>query len=332
MCCEMESGMRSAGFAARRPAKACATLAALALSIAACKGSNQPASPTAPTSPPLSYLSLFPERQAAVVGGDLIVTVTARDTAGAEVGGVVPVYTSSNPALVELHPDGRVRFRGVGTITLYATAGGQTAQTIVHIGSDTYDLAQGPPRVLSANYIDLSKIGRVSRFRSAIGHHYAFNGEPCRSMKHYFEPKKAIDWRSVEIYAPATGTITGPGDPMGFRPRDLPALSLKLFHVAADPGIVRGTWVEAGQRIGHHAYAGTMSDIAMSIGALEEGRLLSYFETMTDAVFAEYQARGVPSRQAAIITREERDADPVPCENQSAFTAPGTIPNWLVLN
>ena len=53
---------------------------------------------------------------------------------------------------------------------------------------------------------------------------------------------------------------------------------------------------------------------------------------MTDAVFAEYRARGVASRDAAIITRNERDADQVPCTGESQFTVQGKLPNWLVLN
>jgi len=64
----------------------------------------------------------------------------------------------------------------------------------------------------------------------------------------------------------------------------------------------------------------------------EGGDLISYFEVMTDEVFALYQARGVASREAAIITKEERDADPVPCVGEEQFTVHGTIPDWLVLN
>lgn len=65
---------------------------------------------------------------------------------------------------------------------------------------------------------------------------------------------------------------------------------------------------------------------------MEDGGQLSYFETMTDEVFAEYQARGIVSRESAIITKEERDADPVPCVAQMQFTDEGTIENWLYLN
>jgi hypothetical protein len=49
-------------------------------------------------------------------------------------------------------------------------------------------------------------------------------------------------------------------------------------------------------------------------------------------VFALYQARGITSRGAAIITEAERDADPVPCVGEQQFTVHGTIPDWLDLN
>jgi hypothetical protein len=77
---------------------------------------------------------------------------------------------------------------------------------------------------------------------------------------------------------------------------------------------------------------GMGSDIAMSIGPKEGGTLISYFEAMTDSLFALYQARGVASRAAAIITEAERDADPVPCVGEQPFTVHGTLPDWLALN
>jgi hypothetical protein len=53
---------------------------------------------------------------------------------------------------------------------------------------------------------------------------------------------------------------------------------------------------------------------------------------MTDEVFAEYQARGIATRADAIISKEERDADPVPCVGENQFTVHGTLPEWMVLN
>ncbi len=294
-----------------------------------------------PSSPGLSHLALFPEQQVAAVGDDLILTVTARDPAGVDVPGVVPTYTSTNPGVVLADPGGRLIAAGAGTATIHASAGGQSAQATAHVGSASYDAgALGPPRVLNANYIDLSRIQRISRFRSTVGHSYTNDtgDETCRSMKHYYQPRlPTADWTTVDIYAPASGTIRGirvdgGGYQISMRPRDLPALTILLFHVNPNPGLVRGTWVEAGAHIGRHASSTTMSDIAVIIGNKEGGTLLSHFETMTEAVFGEYQARGVPSREAAIITRAERDADPVPCVGEQQFTVHGTLPDWLDLN
>jgi hypothetical protein len=313
-------------------------LASLGFALFGC-GGGDPAGSSSPPIPPLSHLSLFPAERVTVVGDTITFAVTARDLAGADLPNVVPQYSSSTPGVVSIQPDGRIVASGVGTATVRASGGGQTAEAVVHVGSATYDLAAlGPPRVLDANYIDLSKVERVSRFRSAIGHSYVDgSGETCRSMKHYFQPKLSVDWTAVEVYAPATGTIwtiatDGWGYRVMLRPRDLPALNVAIFHVNPDPGIVKGTWVIAGDRIGRHASSSTMSDIATDFGGKETGTLLSYFQTMTDSVFAQYQARGVPSREAAIITKDERDADPVPCVGEQQFPGQGTLPNWVVLN
>jgi hypothetical protein len=316
------------------------SLGAIALACGGSGGAANGPGPSTSPSPTLTQLTLFPARLVAVVGETITLRVTARDSAGAEVSNVSPEYSSANPGVVRVEPGGRLVASGAGTATVRATAGGQTAESVIHIGSATYDLASlGPPRVLTASYIDLSAISRISRFRSAIGHSYTdSSGETCRSMKHYFQPKSSVDWTTVAIYAPASGTIwqIAPDGDFGsrivLRPRDQAALEVTLFHVTLDPGIVANGWVEAGDRIGRHASSGTMSDIAAGIGPRQTGTLVSYFQVMTDAVFAQYQSRGIPSREAAIITRLERDADAVPCSGESPFPVQGTLPNWLVLN
>lgn len=320
----------------QRSMRSLALLGAVAL-LASCGGGSG-GTPEPPT-PPLSFLALFPHEVVIEVGGHVTLKVIARDLSGAEVPAVVPQYSSSAPQVVRVEPDGRIVGLAIGTATVSASAGGQSTQTTVHVGAASYDLATlGPPQVLTANYIDLSKIERISRFRSAIGHSYTDGSETCRSMKHYFQPKLTVNWTGVEIFAPVTGTVWllasdgGMGFRVMLRPRDLAALQIALFHVNLDPGIVVNSWVQAGERIGTHASSRTMSDIAMSIGPKEGGTLISYFETMTDEVFAHYQARGVASRQAAIITKEERDNDPVPCVGEQQFTEHGTLPNWLNLS
>jgi hypothetical protein len=317
-----------------------AGLACLALFSVACGGSDGADTGPTNTGPELSYLSLFPESFAGVVGSHIILQATARDLAGTDVPDPELTYTVSDSNVARLESGGIVVALEAGTATVTASAGGQAAEMTIYVGDSTYDLeALGPPRVLSANYIDLSKIGRVSRFRSTAGHSYVdASGETCRSMKHYFEPKAGVDWTTVDVYAPTSGTIfhIAPDGIAGYRvliaPRDLPVMDVQIFHVNLDPGIVLNSWVEAGDHLGTHASSATTSDIATSIGGKELGTLLSYFEVMTDAVFAEFQARGIAARQDAIITKEERDADPVPCTDEEQFTVHGTLPDWLELN
>jgi hypothetical protein len=45
---------------------------------------------------------------------------------------------------------------------------------------------------------------------------------------------------------------------------------------------------------------------------------------------AGYAARGVLSREAAIISQAERDASPLTCTGE-AFSGPGALPNWVHL-
>lgn len=315
-------------------------LAPLGLLLIACGGSDATTPSPVGGNPSLSRLELFPSQRVAVVGEAITLRVIARDLGGQELSNVAPQYTSTNPGVVRIDPGGAIQAAGVGSATVRASAGGQSAESVIHVGSATYNLAGlGAPRVLNANYIDLSKIERISRFRSTVGHSYVdASGETCRSMKHYYQPRLFVDWTMVDVYAPASGTIwlIAPDGAVGsrimLRPRDLPALEVAIFHVALDPAIVKDVWVEAGSPIGRHASRSTMSDIATGFGGKEQGMLVSYFETMSDSVFAQYQARGVLSREAAIITRAERDSDPVPCVGEQQFIVQGKLPDWLALN
>jgi hypothetical protein len=312
-----------------------AMLTVLAVLATACGGSD----PAGPVGPPLSELRLFPDRRAAIVGEAITLTVSARDVSGNVATGVVPRFTSSNPDVVFIEPSGRPVARGAGTAVVRAAAGGKTAESTIYVGAATYDFAtRGPPKVVMANYIDVSKIERISRFRSTVGHSYTDGSETCRSMKHYFQPRSTLNWTTVDIYSPVDGTIVGTAPDGAFgmrlliRPRIEPVVQVALFHVTLDAGVVADAWVNAGDHLGRHAAQNTYSDIAISIGPKEGGRLISYFDAMTDGVFQPYQARGVASRSAMIITKAERDADPVPCVGESQFTVFGTLPSWVTLN
>lgn len=51
------------------------------------------------------------------------------------------------------------------------------------------------PKFVQADWIDLPRIGTISKFRSGVGHDFSDHnkpkGEHCRSMKHYFSPDGA---------------------------------------------------------------------------------------------------------------------------------------------
>lgn len=204
-----------------------------------------------------------------------------------------------------------------------------------------WDVAtQGIPQLTTHNYIDLARIRQISRFRSGVGHDYWDDFERCRSMKHYFMTPQDSSAASVAIYAPFAGTITrmrqewataDGGVQIEITSTANPAFAAILFHVNPSSAMTTGTQVAGGQRLGTHIGPQTMSDITISVSERAGRRLVSWFHTMTDSVFARYRARGMTSRDQAVITKAQRDASPLSCSGE-AFLNGGTLPNWVVLN
>jgi hypothetical protein len=200
--------------------------------------------------------------------------------------------------------------------------------------------AQGVPRLTTHNYIDLARIREISRFRSGVGHDYWDDFERCRSMKHYFMTPQDSSAADVGIYAPFDGDVTrmhqewataDGGMQIEITSTANPAFAAIVFHVNPSAGIAVGTRVSGGQRLGTHIGPQTMSDITIAVSEKAGRRLVSWFETMSDGVFAIYQARGMTSRGQAVITQAERDASPLSCSGE-AFASPGALPNWVSLN
>lgn len=195
---------------------------------------------------------------------------------------------------------------------------------------------QGIPRFVSHQYLDLDAIYRISRFRSGEGHTYVDEFESCRSMKHYFQPVSTADWSTIRISSPVEGTIVFLraeqtfGTQVAIRATAQPAFTFIIFHVALIAGIDSGARVTAGQRIGSHIGTQTMSDIAVGVNTPGGYKLVSWFETMTDELFASYAARGVAARTSAIITKSDRDNNRLTCDGE-AFVGTSTLDNWLTL-
>jgi hypothetical protein len=107
-----------------------------------------------------------------------------------------------------------------------------------------YDLAtRGVPKIITSDYTDLTKIARISRFRSGFGHDYSDVAERCRSMKHYFMPRSDLDWGTVVISSPLAGTIaeirseTTFGEQIRIASSVFPAASVIILHVRRDANL-----------------------------------------------------------------------------------------------
>ena len=199
----------------------------------------------------------------------------------------------------------------------------------------TKQITSSIPRFVSVDYIDLTKISRITKFRSGEGHDYSDDFEKNRSMKHYYMPKEDIDWTTVQITAPVTGKIIRideewAGTKVEIQSEEYPSLSFALFHIKLLKPLKNGDTVKAGQILGHHIGKQTFSDIAVTMNTEKGRQLLSYFDVMTDSLFSAYQERGLKLREDAIISKEARDRDPL-SNGSGQFTNRGTINNWVIL-
>lgn len=201
----------------------------------------------------------------------------------------------------------------------------------------TYDIdTLGIPQFVNTNYINLSKVYRISKFRSSVGHSYTDDFETCRSMKHYFQPKSSVNWSSVEIYSPVDGTIVAlddgwAGTQVRIQSTEYPAFFFILFHVDLSGSFTNGQLLTAGQRLGSHIGSQTMSDIAIGVNTPSGWKYISYFDAMTPSLFTNYQARGIGNRNTFIISKTNRDNDPLTCNGEDFLTF-GTLNNWVILN
>ena len=211
-------------------------------------------------------------------------------------------------------------------------------------------------KFIQADFIDLSYINAISKFRSGSGHDFSQgSGETCRSMKHYFNVRRTPEVEQlishnkgippvpdgktdISIYSPVDGTIINIesdqidiGKQIYIRPDTQPKFWVRLFHIYPLSGIKRGSQVKAGQPIGVIGqYQNT--DIAINKG---RGNYISYFEVMPDNIFAKYQTLGIKSRKDLIISKEERDANPLQCNGEwfsKNYDSDPSFGNFVYLN
>ena len=200
-----------------------------------------------------------------------------------------------------------------------------------------------------------------------------------RSMKHYFAPHETLrisgSNNTVRLYAPFEGSIyrvTDEGHDSGYVNKQVwiqssasPDTFAILFHVnllntfpqywndwpaehwpyhGIDDEDFERLTVSSGEMIGYADLRGTMSDIAI-LKRIDttEYHFLSYFDesVMTERLFSTYRQYGLTNRHEVIVSREFRNANPLPddCWGKSrnedwfVFSTPEEVTNlpiWLL--
>ena len=203
-----------------------------------------------------------------------------------------------------------------------------------------------PP--ITANPVEADKVFSISKFRSDAGHDYSMNswdGESCRSMKHYFNWSQNVvnnmpvrsqptpDHPNIKIFAPFDGTITAInpediqlGKQIFIASRKNPSFYVRLFHVDLLPSLKIGSNITSGQQIGT---IGPMDGTDVSY----EARIfpfktvyLSIFQYMTPQAFTPYAKLGYKPTDF-ILSRADADALDYQCDNNQQFVRPQNFYN-----
>lgn len=231
----------------------------------------------------------------------------------------------------------RGRFSMLVVLSVLAAAAMRCGEKDNPTAPSGYDLDKNPiPRFARVNFIDVGRIARISRFRSAAGEDYSDDLEHCRSMLHYFEPRGDLDWQNLDVFSPVTGEIAGivPDRPeleMIIRAQEYPDFEFHLFNLSPLESLRPGTAVRAGERVGSYMERQTPTAIAVSVNTTRGRRLISWFDVIADSLWHTYGECGIANAAEFIISKEARDADPLTCSN-GLFTSAGRLENWTALN
>ena len=220
----------------------------------------------------------------------------------------------------------------------------------------SFDPVKVPP--ITANPIDADKVFAVSQFRSGAGHDYsygAWDGETCRSMKHYFNfgqnQQNGMPIRStpgpgetnINIYAPFDGKIianraehTPIGTQVHIASSKNPSYYVRLFHIDLSPSLKVGSAVKSGQLVGTIGPKDGM-DVAYEAN-YKAGKVvyLSIFDYMTPEAFAPYAKLGFKPSDF-VLSRAQADAKGYQCNGEQFVNAQrgvntdGSLPGYVSL-
>jgi len=188
--------------------------------------------------------------------------------------------------------------------------------------------ACGTEEHIFGNVVDPQHLAALTKFRSCCGHSFASGGESNRTMKHYLVPKPEFVGANdrLPVRSPCDGKIVAISDEenrleclggairgkqVRIVCRARPDVSIRIFHVNPSRGPGR---VDQGDLLGHAdlracSYGGEpYADLDVAVEHLAS--MYSYIEWLQDGSLDEWQARGLASREAAVVSKAERDAHP----------------------
>lgn len=220
-----------------------------------------------------------------------------------------------------------------------------------------------PPPQIVANFTNLDKIEKISKYRSCQGHVTVpqNNKETRRNMKHYFWVKPEYNAsEKVEIYSPYNGYVSiirsepelNLEGEIWISSKNIFALlppvgvwNFSVQHLDVRKDLKVGDKVKAGELIGYAALSekrGDSFDIVYAKLGLPPKKidgwtapfsdLDSVFNHMSDEVFAEYQQKGITSKEEVFISKETRDQNPCQYKDGGPYFAPQEkIDDWAEL-
>ena len=128
--------------------------------------------------------------------------------------------------------------------------------------------------------------------------------------------------KDVKIFSPVDGSLLVANysdiqfdQEIDVIPSAYPFIEFRIMHAQLAPGVKSGDKVTAGQTIGL-VLANQSFDLAINYENNRKTVYLSYFSLLPDSIFANYQTRGITSRDEMIISKEYRDAHPYSCNGE----------------
>ncbi len=192
-----------------------------------------------------------------------------------------------------------------------------------------YKNHKGSQPIMTANFIDLAKVEKISKYRSCQGHLVVpqNESESRRNMKHYVILKPEYQGGGkANVYSPINGIIKS----IGKRPEnglegeiwlgsDNDEWDVSIQHLFISEDLEEGQKVKAGQIIGMAADKGI--DVVYGVGAQGTKTIEGYqspylaldsiFNHASKAILADYEAKGA---SLADLTYSKEFRDQNPCE------------------